>query len=400
MNIPEEESMHPRQLSAPASILAATVALVAGAVPSTLTAQVAVTTLDQPEATFAEPFGSVADLLELPDGRIMVADGLGQALVVIDMATGSADTVGRIGQGPGEYKSPDGVFPLPADSTLLVDLGNGRLALMGPDYSLGETTPIAQDDEGGGIKLVLPRGTDDEGRVYFQMMPPMRPGADMPDSAMVGRWDRSTGAIDTVASVKLRERSRQSSGGRDNQNVRIMPLPLTLEDAWAVRHDGTVAVARSGEYHLEWIRPDGSIVSGPPVAYEPVSVKKADKEAWIEELSNGLSISVSVENGRRSTSFGRGGGPRDASPDDYEWPQTKPPFPGNAVWISSSGDAWVERYMPAGTPETYDVFGSDGALMGRVVLPAGAELVGFGKGAVFVVRRDDVDFQWLERYAL
>ena len=63
--------------------------------------------------------------------------------------------------------------------------------LMGPDHSLGETTPIAQDAEGGGIRLVLPRGTDDQGRVYFQMMPPMRPGAELPDSGMVARWDRA-----------------------------------------------------------------------------------------------------------------------------------------------------------------------------------------------------------------
>jgi len=34
------------------------------------------------------------------------------------------------------------------------------------------------------------------------------------------------------------------------------------------------------------------------------------------------------------------------------------------------------------------------------VLPAGAELVGFGDGAAFLVRRDEVDFQWLERYDL
>ena len=165
-------------------------------------------------------------------------------------------------------------------------------------------------------------------------------------------------------------------------------------------HDGSVAVARSGDYHLEWFGPDGSMTSGQPVAYDPVSVKKADKEEWLEELSSGLSISVSVENGRRTTSFGRGGGPSDGSIGDYEWPKTKPPFRGNSVRISSNGDAWVERYMPAGTPDTFDVFGPDGSLKGRVVLPAGAELVGFGKSAVFLVRRDEVDFQWLERYSL
>lgn len=391
--------MHSRQSSAHRALAAAAVFTI-GAVPAGLSAQVAVTTLDRPEATFPEPFSSVDGLLELSDGRILVADGLGQALLLVDMATGAVDTVGRVGQGPGEYKAPDGIFRLPADSALLVDLGNGRLALMGPDYSLGETTPIAQDVEGGGIRLVLPRGTDDQGRVYYQMMPPMRPGAELPDSGTVARWDRASGETETVTTVKLRERSRQSSGGRDNQNVRIMPLPLTLEDAWAVARDGSVAVARSGDYRLEWIRPDGSVISGPSVAYDPVPVKKADKEEWIEELSNGLSVSVSVENGRRSTSFGRGGGPPGGDPDDYEWPKSKPPFPGNAVRISDSGDAWVQRYMPAGSPETYDVFGSDGALERRVVLPAGAELVGFGKDAAFVVRRDEVDFEWLERYAL
>jgi hypothetical protein len=392
--------MQSLSMSGRSAALAIAAGLITGSVPGGLAAQARTTTLDQPGATFAEPFGSVAGLRELPDGRVMVADGLGQALVVIDMAVGTADTIGRVGQGPGEYKSPDGLFELPADSTLLVDLGNGRLVAVGSDGSFGETTPIAQDDESGIIRLVLPRGTDAEGRAYFQMMPPMRPGAELPDSAMVARWDRATGSIDTVAMVKLEDRSTESAGGANNRSVRIMPVPLTMEDAWAVAEDGSVAIARSGDYHLEWIRPDGTIVSGPPVDYDPVEVKKADKEAWIDGLSNGLSVNVSVENGRRTTSLGRGGAASEADPDLYEWPKVKPPFPGEAVWIGPSGDAWVERHMPAGSPVTFDVFGRDGVLKGRVVLPEGRELVGFGESSVFVIRRDAVDFEWLERYDL
>ena len=38
----------------------------------------------------------------LPDGRILVADALGQVLLAVDMDAGTADTIGRQGAGPGE----------------------------------------------------------------------------------------------------------------------------------------------------------------------------------------------------------------------------------------------------------------------------------------------------------
>ena len=54
-------------------------------------------------------------------------------LFVVDMDAGTRAQVGAEGQGPEEYRQPDAVWPLPGDSTLLVDLGNGRLVVLGPD---------------------------------------------------------------------------------------------------------------------------------------------------------------------------------------------------------------------------------------------------------------------------
>jgi hypothetical protein len=90
-----------------------------------------------PEATFPEGFSRLSGMRELADGRVMVADGLGQVLVIADLASGAADTIGAEGQGPDEYREPDGLFVLPGDSTLLVDLGNGRLTAIAPDGSFG-----------------------------------------------------------------------------------------------------------------------------------------------------------------------------------------------------------------------------------------------------------------------
>jgi hypothetical protein len=354
--------------------------------------------LTKPEATFPEGFALVQTVRELPGGRVMVADPLGQILIIADLKAGTADTLGGVGQGPAEYRQPDAVFALPGDATLLVDLGNARLTTVGPDGSFGETMSITQGEPGpgGGLVMIIPRGVDSEGQLYFRPFGGMRRG--LPDSAAIARYDRASGTMDTIAMVKLPDMKQSTSGGAGNQNVMIRPVPLSAEDAWAVGWDGRVAIARTSDYHVEWVHPDGSTVSGSPVDYEPVDIKTADKEEWAEGLANGLSVSMAIENGQRRVQFGRGGGGSNTDLDSFEWPEAKPAFASNGVFVTPEGDAWVQRNVPAGEPIRFDVFGSDAELKGFVTIPAGSDIVGFGAGTVYVVNTDDLGLQWLQRY--
>lgn len=174
-----------------------------------LSAQIFDQRLTGPVVTFPESFSTVAGLLELPGGRVLLSDGLGQALTVLDMAAGTADTIGRVGAGPEEYRQPDGIFPLPGDSILLVDLGNARLTPIGPDLGSGETGPIAPGGMrmgGGSMTMRIPRAVDSRGRVYLQGGMPMRPGPPLPDSSFILRWDRLTGAVDTMGRAQSTSR--------------------------------------------------------------------------------------------------------------------------------------------------------------------------------------------------
>ena len=361
--------------------------------------------LAAPDARFPEAFGSVSGLLELPDGRVMVADGLGQVLVVVDMGAGQADTIGRPGAGPEEYRQPDGIFPLPGDSVLLVDLGNGRLTALGPDFGFGRTWPISEGEmgPGGGTMAVrVPLGTDSRGRVYFRGMPPMRPGGALPDSGYVLRWDRSAGGVDTLGRVKIEDRTTSSRGGANNQMVAIRPVPMSPQDGWAAGWDGRVAVVRSADYRVEWIGTDGRIVRGPQNEYRPLRIGRADKEAWVDRMQRtALSLMVENVNGRVSTSFRRGGGGSDQPDiDSYQWPDVMPAFQPGGVRVSRAGEVWVERYVSAGTAPTFDVFDGNGRLVRRVILPDGRQLVGFGRNAVYVTRADEYDLLFLEKYRL
>ncbi len=370
------------------------------ATPSGATAQeVRVLSVGEATATYGDGLGSIRGVSELPDGRVLVADGLGQVLVVWH-PDGRADSLANTGQGPDEYRVPDGLFALPGGSTLLVDIGNARLTEIGPDLAFGETTPIAQSPPGPGMTLVIPTAVDGEGLIYFERRGRQMGGATI-DSATIARFDRASGSVEELGRVKLEDQERSESGGAGSRNVRISARPLTARDAWSVAPDGSIAIARSREYRLEWRKPDGQIVTGLPVSYRPVRVERADKEEWLAQLaSSGLGVMMMSDGGPPRMTIRRGGFGGAASIDDYEWPDVKPAFTSGAVRVDPSGRAWVERHVPAGDPPLFDIFDVAGRRLAQVRLPEGRSLVGFGDGTLFLSRTDDLDFHWLERYPL
>jgi hypothetical protein len=81
------------------------------------------------------------------------------------------------------------------------------------------------------------------------------------------------------------------------------------------------------------------------------------------------------------------------------WASHLPPYTG--VSSSPDGRIWVAVPASVGGPAGHhDVLDATGRLIARVRLAAGESLVGFGRGTVYTVRRDDDDLQYLRRYTL
>ncbi len=150
----------------------------------------------QADARYPEGFSIVSGLREMPDGRLMITDGISQILAWVNLEAGTMEQIGREGQGPREYRTPDALYPWPGDSTLLVDLGNTRLTVLGPNGEFARTMPIARQ-VGDLLVVALPHAVDVEGHIYYQPLDiggPRR-GRGRPqvaDSAVIARWDPST----------------------------------------------------------------------------------------------------------------------------------------------------------------------------------------------------------------
>ena len=353
------------------------------------------------EATYPEGFSFLNGVRELPGGTIMVADPLAQILLRIDLDASTADTLGRVGPGPQEYQQPDRVFPLPGDSSLLVDLGKTQLTAIHPDGTFGEGMSMMMPREDGFPDILHPRFVDGAGNLYHQAGR-SRDGTP-PDSAAVTRYNRESGRMDTVATVWL-----PGTPSRRTQRFGFLPRMLEARDDWAVGPDGRVAVIRAADFSVEWTFSDGRRVVGPPHVFEAGAVNREDKEALLADgRSSGISMTTAVSRtgGIQSMSMSRGLPNSGDAPgvDDFEWAETFPAFRNDRTLISPRGEAWVERWVPVGSNTRLEVFGEEGSWKGSVVLPPRRQLIGFGQGpsggeVAYLVRTDEYDLKWLERY--
>ena len=208
--------------------------------------------LGPPDVVFPGDFGYVHTAVELSDGHVLVADPLGKALYRVDMENGRRTVVGSIGQGPGEYRQPDAVWPIRGDSILLVDLGNARLVHIGPDLAFGRSHPIATFSGDDAPVMVLPAAVDEEGHAFVSVLGGYPP----PDSGAILRIGLTMATVDTIARYKLREYEITET----DDGTYVIPIRMSPQDAWGVAPDGSVVIVRAGHYGVNWFLPNGIVI--------------------------------------------------------------------------------------------------------------------------------------------
>ena len=393
------------------SVACAAAGFVAAMVPLASPAQSPpVVRLEKPEAEFPDPFSVISGMRALSDGRVIVSDGQERKLLLVDFAAGSARPIAREGAGPGEFAVPRRLWALRGDTSLLHDPGNGRYLVLLPNAEPGPTISLSGAQVSGVSSI---KGVDALGRFYLQLRSPRAgapSGGNNGDETLV-RLDRGTGRVDTLARVQLPESREQGSQSLGGGMLRLLDnRPLAAEDVAAIGVDGRVAIVRAAGYHVEWIDAEGRRAAGPPVPYEPIRVTDAEKKAALEAMIVPGQIITRVNPGAQAAPMPRPRGtPRAAGsgpplPPGFDeasmqWPTNKPPFLANAATITPDGQLWVLRTRRhTDSIPTYDVFDARGRVTTRVALPKRTRLAGFGRGTVYLIRRDDDDLQYLQRY--
>ena len=346
--------------------------------------------LTAPALSVDHDFSRIGGVRELADGRLLVSDWIEETLSVVDVRRGVIGVIGRRGAGPSEYRLPGALLPLPGDSTLLVDQGNERLAVIGPDLRIARSFSSHRP---GMTHAISPRGVDERGRLYFEIPAWADPGGAR-DSVAVARWDPATERVERLARVR----------GITYREGRIEGIPYVIfapRDVWQVDAAGRLALVRSAGYVVEWRGQDGAITRGAPVRRAALPVTARDRLDYVAQFMATAVIAGRGEQGMTAMPASQ------KTPEalarlvgKQEFREARPPFTDRAPLIAPDGSVWVERSVPSSAAPAWDRFDARGAHRGGIVLPVGRRLLAIGSGGLYAAAVDTDGLERLERYAM
>ena len=356
------------------------------------------------------PIGGVR---ALPGERLLANDQLGRRLllldstlalanVVIDSVAGLANSYPRTGGALVRYRG---------DTTLFPDFDARALLVISPSGEVGRVMapPKPQD-----LTLMRIGATSDpHGALIYRgvLRNPTPPPTDgnriltpvaQPDTQPIVRADFDTRRVDTLAWFKVATTTgsrieRNPTTGAWTMQMRINPVP-PASDEWAALANGTVAVLRAHDYHIDWIEPGGARRASPKMPYDWVRLTDEQKQAKVDSAKR-IMDSVTAAGGSPMGALmmpGPDGTQQRIIPTiEYapisEIPDYIPPFRNGAMKADEDGNLWILPTMSAAARGglLYDVVNEQGELFERVQLPAGRTLLGFGRGGTVYVARSE-----------
>ena len=371
----------------------------------------------RPMTVSAVRFGSVGQVRELGDRRVIVNDParhqvvlldstLGKAVVLIDSAAAAGSATRAYGGGRAT------ITPYLADSTWFIDRTAMAQVLLDPNGAIARVSaaphPADMSSASG--------AHDPKGRSVYQVparraIPP--PGASaqeasqipMPESAFVVRTTPGSQAAETLATVRTARTYPPvlvtNPDGKLTQHEIINPMQL--QDSWVLMSGGTVAILREHDFHVDFIDPDGGRRASQPVPYR--------WERWSDSAKAGLTAAFQAF---LDSTINRGPGPGGSRPGTVtlgvppadDLPDYAQPFIPRQTWADADDQLWFSPFVAPPSPSiknmlvqsmgntlpdtttTYVIMNHAGVVVDRVVVLSGFTIVGFGRGVVYLTSRE------------
>lgn len=425
-------------------LLAAAVAIAASTAGAQQAARPPIRPLGPVTASSSESFGVISAVRPLSEGRLLVNDMRGRRVMMLDASLSAvgvvADTTSATGNA---YASRfAGILPYRGDSTLFIDPQSLSMLVIDPAGKIARVMSIPRSQDAvaltggvlGGAAFDGQSGIVYRGGGNMQMRRTAGPGGSMhppeqPDTAAVVRIDLATRKLDTVTFVKIPKLNIQmttNDKGEITITREINPLPTV--DEWAVLPNGSIAIVRGRDYHIDWVHSDGTRSSSAKIPFDWQRMTDEDKAAFIDSVKAARARLLAADSAAAAGAASGGGQVRDGagaaaagatmtvmsmrtggpggtvttsggaanvefvSPD--ELPDYRPAFFAGALRVDGEGNLWIRTTaMPTEQgASVYDVVNGKGELIDRVQVPAGKTIVGFGTdGAVYLTTRKGAD---------
>lgn len=308
----------------------------------------------------------------LPNGDIVIVNSRAQEVRIFDGMGGHKQTIGRSGDGPGEFRSPWQTYSLPGDSLLVIDLYRSVSVFDGDGNYVRRFVPGAIQGEAQGS----PEGQFADGTLLFMRYQPQDPS-----------WTGVRRSRVELVRVHLTGEIATNFGLFDEQTVRYGGGPRHLFGAWGRFAPGpnTLIYGPGDRFELREVGFDGRTSSLIRLDVPLRPVTDADKQGFVEAIRE------------------RARGTREESMIERLYAEADFPshFPAHFdIRLDDRSNIWVQDYQPwsARLPRTWYVFAPAGEYLGAIVLPAGFMLHHIARGKVIGRWTDEYDVEYIRVY--
>jgi hypothetical protein len=389
-----------------------------------------------------EPMGSVTTAVPLADGHVYVNDVVLRRVLLFDSTLATvkivADSTSVTSTAYG--RRPGGLLGYRGDSALFVDPASSSMPVLSPAGAIARVMAMPAI---GNLPLLnltnpfYPPGFDAKGRLVsfiIVLFPPPAPPSGKAstismtlDSSLVVRFDLGTRTVDTIASIKSQKLHQVIQRDEDGRflSVTVVPDVLPLIDDWTVSSDGSVAIVRGRDYHIDWLGADGKWRSTAKIPFawqhldddektrlidSVLAVLKARRDSLEAAIAGrggpGVAVAGGGGRGGGDAPVGRGGGGDapagppppiiDGRPALSDLPDYRPAFSRGSTRADADGNLWIRTTTLVNGQPVYDVVNRQGTIVDRVQLPPFRTIAGFGPGVVYMAVKDAAGIVHLE----
>jgi hypothetical protein len=160
--------------------------------------------------------------------------------------------------------------------------------------------------------------------------------------------------------------------------------PLPTVDDWAVLPNGSIALIRGSDFHIDWIDPTGRSSSSGKIPFPWRTLSENAKVAFMDSVRYATDTAIAAQEVRLAERFkGTDNEPPEPIEPEYlaasELPDHFPAFEPNSTRADPDGILWIRTTQRLQGRPVYYLVNRKGAVIDRVQIPTGRSIAGFGR---------------------
>lgn len=338
--------------------------------------------LGGPDAPEDEALFRVASAYRLSDGRIVVGDGGSTSLKVFDDAGRLTATIGRAGDGPGEFRGINHFALLSGDSLAVWDFAHGRLTVFDASGVIGRevrigASPASPMSNVGGVfadASLMSRG-------FIRLTDGIPKGLTRVDAPLLHLSPEGL-LLDTLDAVRSGE---QWFVERENGFTVFSPPFMRTTDIVAAGQ--LIMVGDTEHPEIRVLSPDGTPRLLVRWAHEPRRITPSDIDSARTHI-----LGDNPADGRRTDV--------DRMFAEMRMPAVMPAF--STLRLDVDGNLWVMDYRTDWDEGdvSWTVFDADGRMIARLMMPGRFRPTHIGRDFILGVATDELDVEHVLLYPL